>query len=248
MLNRFMYSFCGEVSCVHRINPVIKLLGLFVYVLICLLRFDNILFVCNISFVFMLMLLSNIDMMRYLKVVWRLKYVIIIAYFMMYHFNMDLINMNIVVFKFVFFVLYLSVIVFTTTRESIGKACSKIVNLFNLVGLGESRISIFIIDLFVYAQCFMESYKDRIINSEIKGIVYNHSNIIEKWKIKASNFKFVLDDTKEKMLARKNDMKYRMYDNKVKKKYRYKNKLCVFDYIYVILNIGMIVFYILKVR
>ena len=50
------------------------------------------------------------------------------------------------------------------------------------------------------------------------------------------------------MKLRKNDMKYKLYDGNVKSQYKYRNKLCIFDYIFIILNIGMIVFYILKVR
>lgn len=248
MLNRFLYSFYGELSVVHRMNPVIKLLGLFVYVLICLLKYDNVLFICNISFVFVLMLLSNVNMFRYLKVIWKLKYILILMYVFMDHLEMELTSINIIVFKFVFFVLYLSMIVFTTTREDIGRGCSIVVNRFNIVGLSIKSISMFITNCFVFLDYFKESYEVIFITGEIKGTVYSHSNVLKKWKLIISNFKSVLNDTKDKMNNRKNDMKYRMYNERVKKKYKYRNKLYFFDYIYVILNIGMIVFYIMKVR
>ena len=50
------------------------------------------------------------------------------------------------------------------------------------------------------------------------------------------------------MNAYKNEMKYRMYKKDVKSKYKYRRRLFIFDYIYVILDVVMVVFYLLKVR
>ena len=55
MLNRLDYSYNGEESIVHRLNPVVKIFGLVVYVLICLLQFDYLLFVISTGFVFLLL-------------------------------------------------------------------------------------------------------------------------------------------------------------------------------------------------
>ena len=52
MLNRLDYSYNGEESIVHRLNPVVKIFGLIVYVLICLLKFNYLLFIVSIVSVF----------------------------------------------------------------------------------------------------------------------------------------------------------------------------------------------------
>ena len=62
------------------------------------------------------------------------------------------------------------------------------------------------------------------------------------------NIKKIYSYSKTKMNNRKFDMKYRLYNSKVKSKYKYRTRLNIFDIILLIINIGMIVFYILKVR
>ena len=59
MFNKLDYSYNGEESIVHRLNPVVKILGLIVYVLICFLKFDYILFSISIGLIFALVLFSN---------------------------------------------------------------------------------------------------------------------------------------------------------------------------------------------
>lgn len=248
MLNKLDYSYSSEESILHRINPVVKLFGLFIYVLLCLLKFNNILFICNIAFVFLLILLSNVNIVKYLMVVWKLKYIIIIMYAFMYHIDMAFIDMNVIVFKFVFFILYLSMIVFTTSREDIGKGISIVVDRINIIGISFKSITTFFTNILVFISTFVESYNEIFITEGIKGKVYSCGNIIDKCNYLGTNFKLVLGITKDKMNDRKIEMKYRMYKKGVKSKYKYRNKLFIFDYLYVILDVVMVVFYLLKVR
>ncbi len=116
MLDKLDYSYNDIDSIVHRISPIFKFIGLFFYVLICLLKFNNILFIWNILIVFILILFSNVKYMRYLRVLWNLKFLIIIYYFFTLNtLSMELSDVNILLFKILFFIYYLKVIVFTTT-------------------------------------------------------------------------------------------------------------------------------------
>lgn len=248
MLNRLNYSYNNEESIIHRLNPVVKIFGLFIYTIICLLKFNNLLFIVNISLVFLLLLLSNIKILKYLKVVWKLKYILIIMYAFMYHKNMAFIDMNIIVFKFIFFILYGVMIVYTTTKEDLGKGCANTLNIFNIVGISLKKISSFITNIFAYFLIWIDTYNEVFMTLEIKGNVYTHSNLIDKVKFFFSNIKIVFKKSKEKLLLRNSDKRYKLYDGNVKSQYKYRRKLCIFDYLFIILNIGMIIFYILKVR
>lgn len=248
MLTKLDYSYNCEESIIHRINPVVKIFGLFIYVLLCLLKFNNILFICNISFVFMIILLSNVNIFNYAKVIWKWKYIIVIMYAFMYHKQMNFTDMNIIVFKFVFLLLYISMIVFTTTREDIGKGTSIVVDRINIFGISFKSIISLFTNILVFFDYYKDSYNEVFIDEEIKGKVYSLSNVIDRLKYLKDNYKLVLFKTKSKMSQRKQEMKYRLYKKDVKSKYKYRSKLFIFDYIYVILNIVMVVFYILKVR
>ena len=106
----------------------------------------------------------------------------------------------------------------------------------------------FITFLYIYPGMFLDTYNEVFTNMEIKGKVYSYSTIIDKILMFFKNLKLVFNITNKKMLSRKETMKYRLYKGNVKSKYKYRNKLCIFDYIFIIVNIGMLVFYILKVR
>lgn len=160
MLNKFSYSYIYEESIIHRINSVVKIFGLFIYILLSLLKFNNFLFICNISFVFLLILLSNINIFMYLNVLWKLKYIIILMYAFMYHKSMAFLDMNIIVFKFMFFILYLSIVVFTTSREDISKGFSVVVDRINIIGINFKSITSFFTNILVFKDYFFESYDE----------------------------------------------------------------------------------------
>ena len=248
MLNRLDYSYNGEESIVHRLNPVVKIFGLVVYVLICLLKFNYLLFIASIVFVFFLILLSNIKISRYIKNVSKLFFVFIAMYIYMIHKNMAMIDINIIVFKVVFLILYILVIIYTTTKNDLGDGSARIIDMFNLIGISFKKISLLFTNLYVYPGLFLDTYIEVFTNLEIKGNVYSHNSITDRIELFFKNIKVVFKKTNEKMKSRKQNMKYIIYKSNVKSKYKYRNKLCIFDYIFIIFNIGLLVFYILKVR
>jgi len=248
MLNSFDYSYYSEESIIHRLNPVVKIVGLIVYVFLCLLKFNNLLFIISTCFIFLLLLLSNIRMIKYLKTVWKLKYLIIVLYIMMIHHNMALFDINVIVFKLVFVVLYIRMMLFTTSKIDLGKGFAIVVDMFNLIGFSLKKITMFFINIFIYPAVFIETYIEIFTNLEIKGEDYTHTNLIVKYKLFFKNIRMVFNITNDKMKLRKMCMKYRFYKSSVKSQYKYRNKLCIFDYIFIIVNIGLLVFYILKVR
>ena len=248
MFNNLDYTYNDENSIIHRINPLIKFIGLFIYILVCLFKYDNILFILNLSLVFILILLSNISFLRYLKIVWKLKYIIIIIYFMLYHYGMELIDINIIVFKLIFLILYIALIIYTTTKEDIGRGLARIINIFNLIGINIKKISSFITNIITFIIIYIDTMKEVINSGENKGIVYSHSNILNKIKLVFINLKRVYKDCKNKMRLRKSDMKYKLYNGNIISKYKYRTKLAIFDYAYILMNIGLIIYYVLKVR
>lgn len=248
MLNRLDYSYNGEESIVHRLNPVVKILGLMVYVLICFLKFDYIVFSISIGLVFSLLLLSNVKIYRYLKVLSVIALVIIAMYIIMVHENMKTLDIVVSIVEFVFFILYFMMILYTTTKKDLSFGSAKIVDVFNLIGINFKKIMSFITCLYIYPGMFLDTYNEVFTNMEIKGKVYSHSTIIDKIGMFFKNIKLVFKRTNNKMKSRKDNMRYRLYKSNVKSKYKYRNKLCIFDYIFIIVNIGILVLYILKVR
>ena len=114
MLNKYNYLYNGEESILNIINPVVKLFGLFVYFILILLKFNYLLFMINIGIVFVLILISNVSFKKYIYIIWKLKYFLILLYLCLYCKNLELIEINMIVFKIMFLILYFNVILFIT--------------------------------------------------------------------------------------------------------------------------------------
>ena len=247
MLNKLDYSYNNENSLIHRINPSIKLLGLLFYVLFCLLKYNNYLFICNITIVFALILFSNVDIKRYLKVLWDLKYLLILLYVILYSQHLGFTDINIIVFKILFFLLYFKCLLFTTTREEFGKGGSVLLNIFNLIGLSLRRIAINISNIFSFIYYFFDTCKVYFTNINIKGGCADLS-IFDKAVAFFKEFKNIFKISREKNKQRKKDLLSKMYDKNLHTSYKYRYKLKVYDYLFVIIYIGMLSFYIWQVR
>ena len=248
MLSKREYSYNGIDSIVSRLNPIVKILGLIVYLVVCLIRYDNLLFICNIVFVFILLLLSNVNMVQYLKIVWKMKYIVTAIYIIMMHYNFSINDISIVLFDFIFLVLYVMMLIYTTTIDDLAKASARIVDVFNLIGFNFKKIFYFFSTIYTYPGLFIDTYIDYFNNLEIKGKSYINSDVLDKFNMIICNIKLVFGLTNDKMKKRKNNMRYRLYNKHVNSKYKYRNKLCIFDYIFIIFSVGMVVYYILKVR
>lgn len=248
MLNRLDYSYNGESSIIHNINAKIKLLGLFIYIIVCLFKFNKVLFISNISIVFLLLLLSNISLLKYAKIVWKLKYVLVLGYFILLRMGMEVSEINILYFKLVFLILYIAMIVYTTTKEELGGSLSFMIDRINIVGFNMKGISLKITNIFVYFDCLIDSYNEIIIDIELKGKEYVNDSFITGLMLFIKNRKIILNNAKDKMNRRKKDMDYRLYNKRVKSKYKYSKKFNLFDYIYIVAVVLLIVFYIVKVR
>lgn len=248
MLNKYDYLYNGEESLLILINPVIKLFGLFIYILLILLKFDRLLFIINIGLVFLLILLSNVKLTKYLKIIWKLKYPIILLYAYLYYKNLEIVEINIIIFKLIFLLMYIWVIIYTTNKEELSRGLSIILNKINLIGIPIKKITMFFINVYSFIEYFIDTYNEYINKIEREGKVFLDSNIFNKLVIFFKNFKIIWQISYRKLKLRKKDLKYRLFDTKEVSKYKYRRRLCLFDYLYVLINIGMIVYYILKVR
>ena len=177
MLNKYDYLYNGEESLLILINPVIKLFGLFIYILLILLKFNRLLFIINIGLVFLLILLSNVKLTKYLKIIWKLKYLIILLYAYLYYKNLEIVEINIIIFKLIFLLMYIWVIIYTTNKEELSRGLSIILNKINLIGIPIKKITMFFINVYSFIEYFIDTYNEYINKIEREGKVFLDSNI-----------------------------------------------------------------------
>lgn len=248
MLNKYDYSFNYEDSFIHRMNPLIKIFSLFVYILVWLFKFNNYLFIFSLSYVFLLILISNVKLRKYIKVLWKFKYIFIIIGFYMYSKNMSIMDSSIIMLRIVFLILHIFMIMFTTTKSQMVRTIGWLIDRINIIGINKKKIYNLVDNIYTFIFKFISLFNDTIVYREMNGTEYVHGNIISKGKIVVSNIKHVFNSTKSKVKDNKEVKKYRLYDERVVSKYRYVNKLCIVDYLVLIINVGMVIFYVMKVR
>ena len=137
MLNKYDYSFNYEDSFIHRMNPLIKIFSLFVYILVWLFKFNNYLFIFSLSYVFLLILISNVKLRKYIKVLWKFKYIFIIIGFYMYSKNMDIMDSSIIMLRIVFLILHIFMIMFTTTKSQMVRTIGWLIDRINIIGINK---------------------------------------------------------------------------------------------------------------
>lgn len=244
MLDKYLISYNHEESIIHNINAVVKIISFVLYLIACFFKFDNILFIFFISWNFMLLLLSNISILRYLKVLWKYKYLLIILYYLLYCMNLGLVFVNVIIFKVIFALLNFYMIIFTTKKEDLCKGLGLIFNVFK----NKKIVSNFFNNIYSFFIIFIEEVNITFEMNCLKGTDCCFVTIIDKIRIFGIYFKDIFNNAKIKNNQRKLCMKYRLFDLKESDNYKYYNKLTVFDYILVLFYICLYVYYIIKVR
>ena len=248
MLSRGWTAYCEGDSIVHKLHPSLKIFGLFCFLLLCVLKYNNYLFIANITIVFILVLFSNVDIVLYFKKIWKMKFLLIILYFVLYRLGMSITNINVLMFKIVFFVLYWNVIKYTTTRLDISKGIANIFNVFNFLGYNIRKLVIKLSNLFSSNRFFSLSSNEYVNSLDVRGDVYSQSNIVSKVRKYFTNYSEIIKEKRNKKKERRASIDRHLYNKKriVSFKYLYRYKFI--DYLFGIIYIVMITFYILKVR
>jgi hypothetical protein len=161
---------------------------------------------------------------------------------------MDIMDSSIIMLRIVFLILHIFMIMFTTTKSQMVRTIGWLIDRINIIGINKKKIYNLVDNIYTFIFKFISLFNDTIIYREMNGTEYVHGNVLSKGKIVVSNIKNVFNSTKSKVKDNKVIKKYRLFDERVVSKYRYVNKLCLIDYLVLIINVGMVIFYVMKVR
>ncbi|MBQ4030954.1 MAG: hypothetical protein II625_04295, partial [Bacilli bacterium] len=74
MLDSDAYTYNYEESIIHSMNAMLKIISFILFIISCFFKFDLVLFMSSMIWVFVLMIISNVRLTKYLKVIYRYKY------------------------------------------------------------------------------------------------------------------------------------------------------------------------------
>ena len=243
MFNLYNHKYNYGESIVHRMNTIIKIVSFLVFILVMLFKFNNVLFICNISLVIFYVLFSDISYSKYLNIIWKIKFIIIFIYIYLYYLNINIMKINYIVLYLISILLFLYIIVFTSTKEDISNSLG---NIFN-IGVYKERIKLFFYKIIAFKEIFINNINKRIDNIEYKGFDVRYRSFIVRWGLILSDIKITYKESKKELNNRIKVIKYKGYNGKDKKN-KYSKKLCIFDYIILLYDLFMIIYYIMVVR
>lgn len=247
MLNKYDYVYNHENSIIHHINPLIKLWCFVLFLISCFFKYNNIVFFSTIISVFVMLILSNIRLNKYLKVIWLNKYLLIFIYFLLRFLKVDAFYINVILFKVMFGILFIYIIVYTTPKEQLVKSFANFIDQFNFIRLSKKKIIAFFSNIINFILLFGKEINLLFESNSVKGNDLYFLSIIQKTKYFCKSFKLIYNNTRNKNIKRKENIKYHYFDVNLPFEYKYRNKLNIFDFILIGFYIFIFIFYIIKV-
>lgn len=243
MLDKYMVSYNHEESILHILNPVIKFISFLLFIISCFFKFSILLFILDMVWVFVLLLLSNISLKEYFMIIWKYKYLLIFIYILLYSMNYKLIYINIIIFKIIACILYYYLILFTTTKREFTKGLGIIFGFNNI-----KKVSSFFNKIYLFFYNFVVLNNEKIELYSIKGEDRIFIGVIKKIYYSYKYLKVNIKDSIDKVRNDNENMRYLLYNDNCISKYKYRNKLNIFDYLLLLFFIFIYVFYVIRVR
>ena len=200
-------------SCYHTLNPLIKILCFIMFAIITIIQ-NDIVFLGIISILLIcLILMSDVDLTLFLSELNKLKFLFLIIFVINFLIKLDLITNLTVMLKILLLVFYYSLIIFTTSFDSLNYVFNFVLRPFKFLGNVINKISIFVTSAFMFIPNLILNKGDILEALSLRGLDYKSSNIVDKFKIIGivlkSTFKYTFINSKN----RKNALDIRSTNN-----------------------------------
>lgn len=241
MFNKYNYTkYYMKNSIIHKLNPISKIIFL-ILTLICILFIDNF-YELSIVLLYLLiiMLLSKIKISYYIKNILSLKVLIIFIIIINLIFKYSILSTIFIVIKIIYVVIVSSILTYTTPPTYITYGLEKMLSpLKKIINVKDIALSVTLALRFIPS---ITSEANRIIKAQAsRGIDFYNSNLKKKLESISLIFvpMFVLSLRRSDDIA--DIMNIRLY-NYFDKRTNYRlNKIKIFDYINIIINVIIVI-------
>lgn len=188
MFNKYnIGNYYLKDSIIHKLNPVFKVISLFLSIITVILANNLIDYIILFVFILLLMLFSKIEIKVYLKNIYTLRIFIIFIIVINFIFTVDIISTLYMVLKVIYLVMLSAILTLTTPPMEITYGLERIFRLFNkILPINSICLSITLALRFIP---MITMQAERIIKAgSLRGVDFNESF---KSKIKSISNMFV---------------------------------------------------------
>lgn len=245
--NKYFGSFYPVNSSIHKLNPVIKLTCLFLFIIPLIGSLDIKLHTVIFFFIIMLMYTSNVPIKFYFNMLYGLRYIYIILLFLLASKGLSLEQAVVIFVKISAFIEYLALIFYTTSPSELKYGIEKTLNPFNLFNLNLGKLSNKIVGIITFFPLLFTTEHEVLKSASARGLDYYHSDILAKIIVVLSSLKNTLRLTFKKIHDIKFASELRMYNvTKFRTNLR-TNKVKFFDIMLILIHLIFIMSYIKEV-
>ena len=230
-------SYYPVNSKIHRINPIIKILCLILVIVSIILTSEIKLVIFMLFLTFVLMYYSKVPLRYYLDIIYGMRYIylLLLLYLGIKGFYLE--ETLMLYFKVSIVMLYLSMILYTTSSKELKYGLEKIINPFNLLKINFSPFINSLVNIITFFPTFFITEKEVLISSSSRGLDYIHADILSRIYVVFVNLKNTFRVTFEKLEKEKLNAFLRGYSTSKYRTLLKVQKVGFFDIIMIISHI-----------
>lgn len=235
-------SYYPVDSCIHRLNPVVKLINFIIIILLLILTSSTYINMFMLMLVIIMMLLSFVPLKYYINTLYSLRYILVIIMLICYYCNTTLELCLVYMSKVVVLVEYLSILTYTTSPSESIYGIEKFLSYFNFLYLPISSFSFKVNSMLRYFPLYLTVKNKTFKAASSRGIDYSSSFITNSFKISKNIRRLTKYKNDEINLC----SELRLYDiKKYRTNYR-TNKVGFYDIFFLLFHIVLVYAYLVE--
>lgn len=227
-------------SCIHRLNPVLKLFNFIIIILLVILSSSFYINLFMLILVIIISLLSFVPFRYYFNTFWFLRYIYILIAFICAYFNTTLEVCFMYIFKVIVIVEYLNILAYTTSPSESIYGIEKFLSMFNFLYLPISKLAFKINSILRYIPLYITVGYKTFKASSSRGVDYQYLNIFKRISLFFKTHLNIRRLTKAKSKEIRYSSELRLFDiRKYRTNYR-TNKISFYDIFFLLFHLVLI--------
>lgn len=236
-------SYYPVDSCIHRLNPIIKLINFLMIFFIIILTNSVHIHLFMFILVLVMCFLSFVPFRVYFRTFWTLKYIYILIAIICVCFKTPVEVCLMYISKVVILVEYLNILAHTTSPSESIYGIEKFISLFNFLYLPISKFAFKINSILRYIPLYMTVQYKTFKASSSRGVDYKHLSIDKRFKLFFETSANIRRLTREKSKEIRYNSELRLYDvRKYRTNYR-TNFIGFYDIFFLLFHLLLIYAY-----
>ena len=236
--NKTIGSYYPIYSRIHKMNPLIKIICTFLFVLMVFINNNVKIAILEGILLLLLLLISNVPIKIYLKQIFYLKWIVLFIIIVNILLKVDIIITLITILRLIYTILYTSILTFTTATFDITDGLRKFLSPLKIFKISVNKM-VFSISLALRFIGTITNQGYKIMKSQAsRGLDYNNSNL----KVKIISIKSLVIPIFNKSLKMADSLadtlSLRLYD--INKHYHKNYKVLFYDIFILVIHISML--------